>query len=430
MEVSEMRKKVFKAIAGCATACFMAGLIAVSGGNKDASAEDNYIANYTFEDGVTGDFRDNGSVFTIEEGKNSNAGEQFNQEVTGNACLKVDRTKGNDWWERNGASFDLKKLTPGVRYTVSVDVYHENDAVAEKGYGIQRAFKIGVFFENGYEYSGNDIIDANGNRITSEEEKAQVIETQNAKYNQIGPLLGAEKGYWERLEGTFTVKDDAASLAGNCYLNVFMAYPEEAGVGNNVSYTVQNKEGYYIDNFVIKEYVAPTPKPEASPTPVPSNEPTAVPPVATPYVDTTVGSGLEVGYEETVGNLLYVVTGNDTVQVKEFDTPKSSLVIPDTVVIEDYTFKVTSIAANAFKGDSDIKKLTIGANVTTIGKNAFFKCTSLKKITIKSSSITSIGKKAFKKTSAKATVKVPKAKKAAYKKLLKKAGIAKKAKIK
>ena len=48
----------------------------------------------------------------------------------------------------------------------------------------------------------------------------------------------------------------------------------------------------------------------------------------------------------------------------------------DTVVIEDYTFKVTSIAANAFKGDSDIKKLTIGANVTTIGKNAFFKCTS------------------------------------------------------
>lgn len=39
-----MRKKVFKAIAGCAAACFMAGLIAVSGGNKDASAEDNYIA--------------------------------------------------------------------------------------------------------------------------------------------------------------------------------------------------------------------------------------------------------------------------------------------------------------------------------------------------------------------------------------------------
>ena len=55
-----MRKKVFKAIAGCAAACFMAGLIAVSGGNKDASAEDNYIANYTFEDGVTGDFMNNG----------------------------------------------------------------------------------------------------------------------------------------------------------------------------------------------------------------------------------------------------------------------------------------------------------------------------------------------------------------------------------
>lgn len=227
------------------------------------------------------------------------------------------------------------------------------------------------------------------------------------------------------------VKEDAVNSDGEYYMYIFMGYPEAAGEGGSVSYQDKNTEDYYIDNFVIKEYVAPTPKPEASPTPVPPvDEPTIAPPAATPYVDTTVGSGLENGYEEAVGNLLYVVTGNDTVQVKEFDTPKSSLVIPDTVVIEDYTFKVTSIAANAFKGDSDIKKLTIGANVTTIGKNAFFKCTSLKKITIKSSSITSIGKKAFKKTSAKATVKVPKAKKAAYKKLLKKAGIAKKAKIK
>ncbi|MFR2011793.1 MAG: hypothetical protein ACLS49_09855 [Christensenellales bacterium] len=45
-----MRKKVFKAIAGCAAACFMAGLIAVSGGNKDASAEDGDICNYTFDE--------------------------------------------------------------------------------------------------------------------------------------------------------------------------------------------------------------------------------------------------------------------------------------------------------------------------------------------------------------------------------------------
>lgn len=406
-----MRKKVFKAIAGCAAACFMAGLIAVSGGNKDASAEDNYIANYTFEDGVTGDFMNNGLSFTIEDGKNSDAGAQFGETVSGNACLKVsDRSKGNDWWERNGVKFDLKKLTPGVRYEVSFDFSHDNGAVESKGYGVQRAFKIGTYFSKGGDGSDSNV---------------------TAMYGQIGSLMGVEQGAWERITGTITVKEDAVNSDGEYYMYIFMGYPEAAGEGGSVSYQDKNTEDYYIDNFVIKEYVAPTPKPEASPTPVPPvDEPTIAPPAATPYVDTTVGSGLENGYEEVVGNLLYVVTGNDTVQVKEFDTPKSALVIPDTVVIEDYTFKVTSIAANAFKVDSDIKKLTIGANVTTIGKNAFFKCTSLKKITIKSSSITSIGKKAFKKTSAKATVKVPKAKKAAYKKLLKKAGIAKKAKIK
>ncbi|MFR2011792.1 MAG: leucine-rich repeat domain-containing protein [Christensenellales bacterium] len=281
---------------------------------------------------------------------------------------------------------------------VTFDIYHENQATAD--------------------FSSN---------------RACIVHTLD-DWGQIGQPMAAPSEEWERISQEFTYHKQAEKYDGTMQdvklLYIEFAYPE-ATQSQGDSYKIENKEEYYIDNFSIKKYVAPTPKPEASPTPVPPvDEPTIAPPAATPYVDTTVGSGLENGYEEAVGNLLYVVTGNDTVQVKEFDTPKSSLVIPDTVVIEDYTFKVTSIAANAFKGDSDIKKLTIGANVTTIGKNAFFKCTSLKKITIKSSSITSIGKKAFKKTSAKATVKVPKAKKAAYKKLLKKAGIAKKAKIK
>ncbi len=403
-----MRKKVFKAIAGCAAVCFLAGVIIVSGGNRNATAEDGYIANYTFEDGNVGEFMQNGLTFTIEEGKNSDAGAQYGETVTGNACLKVsDRSKGNDWWERNGVKFDLKKLTPGVRYEVSFDFSHDNGEVEEKEYSVQRAFKIGTYFSEGGDGSE---------------------EGTTAMYGQIGSLMGVEQGAWERITGTITVKEDAVNSDGEYYLYIFMGYPEAAGEGGNVSYTDKNTEDYYIDNFVIKEYVAPTAAPTASPSPAPTMEAPAAEP--TPYVDTMVGSGLEVGYEEAVGSLLYVVTGIDTVQVKEFDKPKTSLVIPDTVVIEDYTFKVTSIAANAFKADSDIKKLTIGANVTSIGKNAFFKCTSLKKITIKSTSINSIGKKAFKKTAKKATVKVPKAKKAAYKKLLKKAGISKKAKIK
>lgn len=389
-----MRKKVFKAIAGCAAACFMAGLIAVSGGNKDASAEDGDICNYTFDDGYTADaLHGNSCTVSLVEGKNST---YDGGDASSGNCVKISARNG--YWENSALAYDLTELVEGERYVVTFDIYHENQATDE--------------------FSSN---------------RACIVHTLD-DWGQIGQPMAAPSEEWERISQEFTYHKQAEKYDGTMQdvklLYIEFAYPE-ATQSQGDSYKIENKEEYYIDNFSIKKYVAPTPKPEVSPTPVPPvDEPVIAPPEATPFVDTEVGSGLENGYEETVGNLLYVVTGNDTVQVKEFDTPKSSLVIPNTVVIEDYTFKVTSIAANAFKGDSDIKKLTIGANVTTIGKNAFFKCTSLKKITIKSSSITSIGKKAFKKTSAKATVKVPKAKKAAYKKLLKKAGIAKKAKIK
>lgn len=64
----------------------------------------------------------------------------------------------------------------------------------------------------------------------------------------------------------------------------------------------------------------------------------------------------------------------------------------------------------------------ISANVTTIGKKAFAGCKKLKKITIKSKKLRSVGKKAFKGISKNAVIKVPKAKKKAYTKLLKNKG--------
>lgn len=56
-------------------------------------------------------------------------------------------------------------------------------------------------------------------------------------------------------------------------------------------------------------------------------------------------------------------------------------------------------------------------------------CGKLKTLVIRSSQIKSFGKGALKKTYAKMKVSVPKAAKKKYKKLLKKAGISKKAKI-
>jgi len=88
------------------------------------------------------------------------------------------------------------------------------------------------------------------------------------------------------------------------------------------------------------------------------------------------------------------------------------------------------VAANALKGNKKMESLTIEKNVRKIGKNAFANCRKLKKVTIKSKKINTIGKNAFKNINKNATVKVPKAQKKKYAKLLNKAKLSKKVKIK
>ncbi|MDD6000386.1 MAG: leucine-rich repeat domain-containing protein, partial [Lachnospiraceae bacterium] len=112
--------------------------------------------------------------------------------------------------------------------------------------------------------------------------------------------------------------------------------------------------------------------------------------------------------------VVYVAPDNKTV---------AGIAIPETIASDGVTYKVTSIAPNAFKGCKKLKKVTIPAGITSIGAKAFYGCKNLKNITVKSTSLNKIGKKAFAKIHAKAKVKVPKAKKAAYKKLFKKAGL-------
>ncbi|MDD7404036.1 MAG: leucine-rich repeat domain-containing protein [Butyribacter sp.] len=84
--------------------------------------------------------------------------------------------------------------------------------------------------------------------------------------------------------------------------------------------------------------------------------------------------------------------------------------------------KIKKIGTNAFKGCTNLKSVAIPKNVTELGSNSFSGCKKLGKITITSTKIKKIGKNAFKGISKKSVIKVPKSKKAAYKKLLKKAG--------
>lgn len=172
--------------------------------------------------------------------------------------------------------------------------------------------------------------------------------------------------------------------------------------------------------------------PKVTPKAVPTSTPTPAPP-----------SSARVNTCFRVGNLKYRVTANQVVTC--YGTTNSRVTkisIPSTVRYNGVTYRVTSIWANAFKNKSRLTTVSIGHNVSVIGKNAFYKCKKLKKVTI-GTGLTQINPGAFrgvkkgctitikslklKKVSSRIdqsvsrmTVRVPKRKYSAYKKLLRK----------
>lgn len=115
--------------------------------------------------------------------------------------------------------------------------------------------------------------------------------------------------------------------------------------------------------------------------------------------------------------------------VAPVDEEAGEVIVPDTITIHGVKFRVTAIEKNVFRGNKNIKSVTIGKNVKTIGANAFRDCSKLKVIIIKSTkqTIQKIGSKAFAKTPQKLTVKLPKKKFNSYKAILIKRGISKNA---
>lgn len=146
-----------------------------------------------------------------------------------------------------------------------------------------------------------------------------------------------------------------------------------------------------------------------------------------------MSSNLSVGtvLNDRKSKATYTITVSGT--AVEYKAPANKKVkkvtIPSSVTINGITYKVTSIAPNAFKKCKKLKKVTIGAGVTEIGKNAFSGCKNLKNVIVKSKSLKKVGKNAFKGINKTAKIKVPKKKIKAYTKLLKKAKVAKSVKI-
>lgn len=130
-------------------------------------------------------------------------------------------------------------------------------------------------------------------------------------------------------------------------------------------------------------------------------------------------------------NSVYRIIGNtDGNRTVKYITPlgqKAKVTIPSIVTIQGKDYQVTAIANKAFKNNKKLKKIVIPSTVKKIGKQAFFNCKNLKNIVIKTKQLKNnvVGKKAFKGISAKAIIKVPKVKKTAYRKLLRKKGVSK-----
>ena len=149
--------------------------------------------------------------------------------------------------------------------------------------------------------------------------------------------------------------------------------------------------------------------------------------------DDTAKVGQVIKADAQYGVFTYTITGKDTVEVNSITAKgkaKKNVKIFAKIKSNGKTYKVTSVGANALKGCKKMTSLTIEKNVRKIGKNAFANCKNLKKITVKSKKINTIGKNAFKGISKKAAIKVPKAQKKKYTKLLNKAKLSKKVKIK
>ena len=107
-----------------------------------------------------------------------------------------------------------------------------------------------------------------------------------------------------------------------------------------------------------------------------------------------------------------VIEGGDVngkVGILEYMGPiekKTSHTIYSTVKIKNITYKVTSIAANAFKGNKVVKKVKIGKSISKIGAKAFYKATNLEKVIFKTTKLkaANIGKSAFSKAGSKDTL--------------------------
>ena len=149
--------------------------------------------------------------------------------------------------------------------------------------------------------------------------------------------------------------------------------------------------------------VKPSEKPNVTPAPTNSPAPTKAP--------TKAPKAPKKGNKVESGKVVYKVTKAATakkagtlaiVGLSKAGKKASSLSAPATAKINGYSYKVTSIGKNAFKG-ANAKTISLGKNIKSIPAGAFANCKKLSTLKVKAK-LTKVAKKAFK--GCKKTIKV------------------------
>ena len=302
-----------------------------------------------------------------------------------------------------------------------------------------------------------------------------VTETSNSTSNVLQPATCLSEGetmYMAEFKNTaFSVQFQYGKIAKTSHSLKKIARVEatETQEGNIEYYecTICKKKFYNSagtseitnesDIIIPAKGVTPTPNPTETPKPSETASPSDTPKPAESAKPTPKPNGTNV--RDTSGVVYNVISSDSKNPTVAYKTPAEvvggNVKIKDTVKISGVTYKITTIAANAFKNNKKITGVTLGNNVTSIGSGAFQKCTklktisigknvkkigknafdsckNLKTITLKSSklSIDDVKKGAFSGIDKKVTIKVPKDCYSVYKALLRAKGLNKKVKFK
>ncbi len=223
-------------------------------------------------------------------------------------------------------------------------------------------------------------------------------------YDYDAPTVeGVEDGATYEGDVTISISDDniASIVVDGVTLDTTTASYTITADDASHTVTVADRAGNVTTvTFTVNKIVEATTE-EATTEESTTEESTTTSSTTTTTTTTTTSAAVGTVLKDATGSSYKVTVAGASPEVtltKAGSGMKGTVTI-NTVTIDGVTYKVTSIAAKAFKGNKNITKLTIGNNVTKIGASAFEGCTKLKSVTI-GTGLVSIGKKAFFKCTA------------------------------